>query len=74
MHLLNLNLASMFSAKKVTHFKTVKSMAGPEVRIEDIFDDILNGKYMDQVEEIRQNPGRKDELKKNLPAFTLSAT
>ena len=64
----------MFSAKKVTYFKTVKSMAGPDVRIEDVFNDIMAGKYMDQVEEIRQNPGRKDELKKNLPAFTISAT
>ena len=64
----------MFSSIKVTHFKTVKSMSGPEVRIEDVFNDILNGKYKDKVDEIRQDPSSKDNLKKNLPAFTVSAT
>ena len=64
----------MFSSIKVTHFKTVKSLSGPEVRIEDVFNDILNGKYKDQVDEIRRDPTSKDRLKKNLPAFTVSAT
>lgn len=64
----------MNNTVKVTHFKTVRSAPGPDLRIEDVFNDIKNGTYKEQVMEIRQNLSKKDELKKKLPAFTVSAT
>lgn len=71
---MKLNLLGMNRAARVTHFNSVKSAPGADVRIEDVFNDIKIGRFKDQIEEVRQISSKRDDLKKKLPAFTVSAT
>lgn len=52
---------------------------GPNVNLIDVFNDIKNGKYISEINTMRyalhkEDKGKYDELKQQLPAFTPSAT
>lgn len=61
---------------QVSFFEKVKAKACINVKIRDIIEDIKNGKYRNQIEEIRSenDPEKKKLLKENLPAITVSGT
>jgi Virulence-associated protein E/VirE N-terminal domain/Primase C terminal 2 (PriCT-2) len=59
---------------QVSFFEKVKAKSCINVKIQDILEDIKNGKYRNQIEEIRSesDPEKKKFLKENLPAITVS--